>query len=339
MLKQLFYYLAALSLLTACGSQSKSNNYKIIEGFAEGTTYRISYSDPQGRDLSEDITIFFKKFDKSLSIYDSLSLVSRINRGDTLIALDGWFTECFELSQQISRKSGGLLDITLRPLIAAYGFGGKEQMESVSQQQVDSMLNFVGYRKVRINDGLISKADSRMELDFNAVAKGYSVDLLGRMMDSLKIDNYLVEVGGEITTKGKNSRGTAWTIVIDTPIEGNYMPGADTQATLQMSGKGLATSGNYRKFRIAENGERIVHTIDPRTGKSAIHNLLSATIIAPTTGEADGFATACMVAGLDGAKQILADNPQLEALLIYSQGEAMKIYATREMQQRIIKSK
>lgn len=323
-------------MLTACDGNASKEKYTTIDGFAEGTTYHIVYQDAKRRDLTPEITTFFERFDKSLSIYDSTSMVSKINAGDSSILVDDWFTECFALSQDISRRSDGLFDITLRPLIAAYGFGGKDGMKSISQSQIDSMLTFVGYDKVTIKDNRVVRQDIRTELDFNAVAKGYSVDLLGQMIEQLGIENYLVEVGGEIVCKGVNPKGTQWVVAIDTPFEGNYAPGADTKAIISISGYGLATSGNYRKFKVNDAGEPVVHTIDPRTGKPSIHNLLSATILAPTCGEADGFATACMVAGLDGAKKIVADSSDLEALFIYAEGKEMKIYATDKMQKRIL---
>lgn len=327
-----------LTLVVSCTPETNTA-YKTIDGFAEGTTYHIVYQDPKGRDLKVDFTAFFEKFDKSLSIYDSTSIVSRINAGDTLVELDKWFVECLKISQDIGRRTDGLLDITLRPLIAAYGFGGKDAVEDISQHQIDSLLEFVGYNKVSVRDGRISKVDSRIELDFNAIAKGYSVDMLGEMMDSMGIKNYLVEVGGEIFSRGKNPNNSDWTVAIDTPYEGNYMPGTDTQAVMSLSGNGLATSGNYRKFKVDQHGQKVVHTVDPRTGKPSIHNLLSATIVAPTCAIADGFATACMVAGLEGAKKIINDNTDLEAMLIYSVADTMKIYSTAKMEQRILRIK
>lgn len=346
MTKKLFKYIyimrdALLAILilvsTGCGTNG-NDTYTTIDGFAQGTTFRITYLDPQGRDLSGEFAQFFDDFDNSLSIYNPSSIVSRLNDNDTTATPDDLFIECFNLSQSVSLKSGGLFDVTLRPLISAYGFGGEDSHKLLSQKQIDSMLQFVGYDKVRIDGNRLIKKDSRTELDFNAIAKGYSVDLLGSLLDSLNIENYLVEVGGEIVTKGKNSKAVDWTIAIDTPYEGNFTPGKDTKATLMMSGAGLATSGNYRKFAINDQGEKVVHTVDPRSGKPAVHTLLSATIVAPTCAIADGFATACMVAGLDGAQKIVAENPELEALFIYAEGDQMLIYATDKMKKRIIQS-
>lgn len=337
MKKKFITFLFAV-IITACDN-SVNDKYTTITGFAEGTTFKIEYLDPQGRDLSSEIAQFFEDFDNSLSIYNPSSIVSRLNDNDTTARVDRWFVECFELSQYISKKSDGLFDITLRPLISAYGFGGEDGLRILSQKQVDSMKQFVGYQKVSIKDSILIKQDSRTELDFNAVAKGFSVDLLGQLIESKGIENYLVEVGGEIVTKGKSSKARDWRISIDTPYEGNFTPGESSQAILSVSGVGLATSGNYRKFAINENGEKVVHTIDPRTGKPSIHNLLSATIIAPTCGMADAFATACMVAGLDGAKRILVENPELEGLLIYSEADQLVTFTTEEMKKRIIESR
>lgn len=324
-------------VLISC--DSKNDNYITIDGFAEGTTYHIIYNDPQKRDLSENFAKFFEDFENSLSIYNPSSIVSRMNDNDTTAYADDWFVECLAISKDIYRRSHGLLDITLRPLISAYGFGGESGPRALSSKQVDSMLKFVGCDKVELRNRQLIKKDNRTELDFNAVAKGYSVDLLGKMLDSLGMSDYLVEVGGEIVTKGKNEKNKEWTIAIDTPLEGNYTPGADVQAVLALSGKGMATSGNYRRFATDEYGNKVVHTIDPRTGKSSMNNLLSVTIVAPSCAVADGFATACMVAGLDEARKIIAENPELDALFIYSEDDKMLTETTENMKKWVLQSK
>lgn len=335
-MKKILLLITAFVLLSC---DSKNSNYITIDGFAEGTTYHIIYNDPQKRDLSENFAQFFDDFENSLSIYNPSSIVSRMNDNDTTAYADDWFVECLTISKDIHNRSHKLLDITLRPLISAYGFGGENGPRKLSDKQVDSMLQFVGCDKIWLNNRQLVKKDNRTELDFNAVAKGYSVDLLGKMLDSLGMSDYLVEVGGEIISKGKNEKGNDWTIAIDTPIEGNYTPGADIQAIISLSGSGLATSGNYRRFATDEDGNKVVHTVDPRTGRSSMNNLLSVTIVAPSCAIADGFATACMVAGLDEARKIVAENPELEAMFIYSIDEKMVTETTEKMKQRVLQSK
>ena len=323
----------AAGLLISC--KSKDVPYMEINGFAEGTSFHIVYKDPEERDLRNEIQGFFAEFENSLSIYEPHSLVSQINRNET-DSVDTWLGRCFELAEQVSEASDGRFDITLRPLISAYGFGGEGDFRELTDSQRDSMLQFVGYRKVRLQDGRIIKDDPRIQLDFNAIAKGYSSDLLAEMMDGMGIKDYMIEVGGEIFCRGANPRGKQWRVAIDRPVEGNYIPGNDIQTELSLTDRGLATSGNYRKFVYNEAGEMVGHTIDPLTGKFAAHNLLSATIIAPTCALADGYATACMVIGLEKSMELLAAHPELEGYLIYSDKDGnMRIYITRNIQGRI----
>ena len=326
--------LAVAIILPAC--KEKPAQYMTVDGFAEGTSFHIVYNDPQGRDLRQKIEDFFDAFESSLSIYDPASLVSQVNRNETDSIDDKWFIKCFELARQVSETTGGKFDITLRPLISAYGFGGEGGPRILTDQQRDSMLQLVGYKKVSMRNGVITKADPRIQLDFNAIAKGYSVDLIAEMIESLGIKDYMIEVGGEIFCRGVNAKGNEWRVGIDRPMEGNYFPGNDLQAIVSLSGKGLATSGNYRKFAYNEAGEKVVHTIDPRTGKSVAHNMLSATLIAPTCALADGYATACMVAGLEGSIDFLEKHPEIEGYLIYSdKDDQMRIYTTPNIQARI----
>lgn len=323
--------IAAILLAVCIFTQSctKTAPYQTVDGFAQGSTYHIIYQDPENRELRDSIDNLLNRFDKSLSIYNPTSLLSQVNTGDSTIVVDQWFEECFALSQQISQATDGMFDITLRPLIAAYGFGGKGEGRLLSQVEIDSMMNFVGFSKVGISQGRIVRQDPRIQLDFNAIAQGYSVDLLGRLFESIGIKNYMIEIGGEIFCLGVNSKGEPWKIGIDSPKEGNYTPGADLQTTIPLSGRGLATSGNYRKFAYTESGDKLTHTIDPRSGRPASHNLLSATLIAESAAIADGYATACMVIGFEKSVELLKANPSLDGYLIYADSLGnMKTYST-----------
>lgn len=334
-MKRFLTLVVIATLLTACSLSSK-NNYKTFDGFAEGTTFHIVYENSTDQDLESQIVDLLNEFDNSMSIYNPSSLVSLINNGENNVEVDPWMEECLKLSNQISQSSEGLFDITLRPLISAYGFGGEDGPRVLTQTEIDSMLQYVGYQKIKLEGNRLVKQDSRIELDFNAIAKGYSVDLVGKLLYEHGVKNYLVEIGGEVICRGKNPKGMPWLIGIDNPTEGNFVPGQDLKIRLEISDSALATSGNYRKFAYNENGEKVVHTIDPRTGRSVTHNLLSATIIAPTCAVADGYATACMVAGLDGSKKILERNPELEAYLIYAEKDgSMGVYTTSGFEKRI----
>lgn len=311
--------------LTACQS-NQSANYRQIEGFAQGTTYNIIYSDTT--DYAPAIAAFLDDFDASLSIFDSTSLVCRINEGLT-DSVDAWYAECFVISKQIHTLSGGLFDPTLAPLIAAYGFARKNVQKTIDSVEIARIMSSVGFDKVAIVDGRLVRQNAATKLDFNAIAQGYSSDLAARMLDSLGIENYMVEIGGEIVTRGVSPSGKPWRIGIDSPQDGNFIPGASLNTIIELDGRGLATSGNYRKYVELPSGERVNHTIDPRTGRSASNNLLSATILAPTAAMADGLATACMVGGLEWAKKMIAQNPDVDGYLIYADKNGdMKSYST-----------
>lgn len=328
--------LGVLALGTACSPKTKS--YATVDGFAQGSTYHIVYNDPQGRDLRNDIEELLEDFDNSLSVYNPSSLLTRLNGNDTAAVPDKWFTECLEISRGISDDTDGAFDVTLRPLIAAYRIGTDDTPHILSQREIDSIRAFTGYKKVRIENGQLVKDDPRLALDFNAIAQGYSSDLMGAMFDSLGIRDYMVEIGGEILCKGKNPEGKEWRVGIDRPVEGNMVPGEDLQTILTLTDRGLVTSGNYRKFAFDENGNKVTHTIDPHTLKPAVHNLLSATIIAPTSAIADGYATACMVIGLEKSKQLLERHPEMEAYLVFSQPDgSMGVYTTPNIRKRIVK--
>lgn len=324
----IFSAVVALAAFTfsGCGSAHDVSSYRHIEGFAQGTTYSIVYSDTT--DHSARIEQFLVDFDSSLSIFDSTSLVSRLNEGLT-DTVDAWYTECFEISQSVYKLSGGLFDPTLRPLIAAYGFARKNEQKEIDSVEFAAIMSTVGFDKVEIEGGRLVRQNPDTELDFNAIAQGYSVDLVGRIFDDLGIKNYMIEIGGEIITRGVAPSGEAWRIGIDSPEEGNFTPGATISTVVELQNRGLATSGNYRKFIDTPSGDRLSHTIDPRTGRSSRHNLLSATILAPSAALADALATACMVGGLEWAKKMIADNIDVDGYLIYAdQNGAMKSYST-----------
>ncbi len=321
----------ALVLLTSIflfsGCSHKSYRYHTNVGAAEGTTYRIIYE--FDHDLQSDIATIIDEFEEEFSIYRKESAISKFNRGEKMIATER-FKECYSISQTIFEQSNHLFDPTLRPLIKMWGFGEDNKLRNPSETQIDSVMEYVGFDKIFISGDTVGRNNNRISLDFNAIAKGYSVDLVGRFFDSLDIDNYLIEIGGEITTKGKNSSGNPWRIGIDRPIDGNYSPGADLITKVELDGhKGLATSGNYRKFLIDSIAGKVTHTIDPRSGHSVSHNLLSATIIAKNTALADGYATACMVGGTEWSKTFIKKY-NLRGILIYVEGDRIITWDSSE---------
>lgn len=328
--------ISLLIILLCTGCRNGKRPYATVDGFAQGSTYHVVYHDPQGRNLQSNIEELLEDIDNCLSLYNPSSLLTRINLNDTSAMPDRWIMDCFEFSRQISDDTDGAFDITLRPLLAAYRIGTEETPRMLSQAEIDSIRPFIGYKKVRIEDGKLIKEDPRIALTFDAIAQGYSADLMARMFDTLGIRDYMVEIGGEIYCKGKNPNGEEWRVGIDRPVDGNMVPGEDLQTILTISNKGLVTSGNYRKFAYDENGNKVTHTIDPHTLRPAALSLLSATIVAPTATVADGYATACMVIGLEKSKELLARHPELEGYLVYSQPDGtMGVYATENIRKRI----
>jgi thiamine biosynthesis lipoprotein len=314
-MKRLFLIYTTIGILFyAC---QPAPEYAEINGFTQGTTYHIVVEKSPGLDLMaqrQEIEEAFAAIDNSLSIYNDSSVVSRINSNRSDLT-DTLFRDVFRLSSTVSQQSGGLFDITVGPLVKAWGFG-PDAMKRFDESRLDSLLALVGMEKLRLEGYRIIKASPCMFIDVNAIAQGYTVDVVAGLLERKGIDQCLVEVGGEVRTVG-DKNGEGWRVGIDTPADGNYIPGADLRATIRLDDRSLATSGNYRKFYI-ENGIKYSHTIDPRTGYPVRHTLLSATLIAREAAVADAWATACMVAGKDSAVSLIEGNDFLEGYLIYS---------------------
>ena len=335
--------MTSLIIFCTASCAKKTDLYETIDGFAQGGTYHLVYQKPANWEqlsIPDSLSKYFSQIDKSLSGYNKTSLVSQINLGENP-PLDTLFIECFNLSKEIYEATSGAFDISGAPLFDIWGFGFKEKVE-ISSQMIDSIKLFVGMDKLSISydeesgTHRLCKADPRMKVNFNAIAQGYTCDYIATKLELMGITNYLIEVGGEIICKGKNSKGKEWSIAIDKPIDGNFMPGNEIQTIIELTDAGLVTSGNYRKFYI-ENGEKYSHTINPATGYPVKHNLLSATVIAPSAAIADAYATYLMVIGIDQAKEFLEQNPQMEALLVYGEGEGLKVFSTGGVHQRKLK--
>lgn len=286
-------------------------------GFIQGTTYSIAVQ-ARGNinpdDLKSNVEKILHRFDMSLSLYADSSVLSRVNRNED-IALDTFFLQAFRKSAEIYKETDGAFDITVGPLVKAWGFG-PDARKNISDAKRDSLLKLVGMYKVSVSNGRLIKSDRNIKLDFNAIAQGLSVDVVSEYFDSLGIKNYLVEIGGEVRVKGDKG-GKLWRIGIDRPEDGNDVPGNDLEAIVELKDLSLSTSGNYRKFYV-ENGIKYSHTIDPKTGYPARNQLLSASLVARDCATADGYATACMVMGKDKTIRFLSKHTELEAFLVYS---------------------
>jgi thiamine biosynthesis lipoprotein len=304
-------------LLVIASCSDKNADYATITGFAQGSTYHMVFENSKKLDpldINNRIGKILHAFDMSLSVYNDSSIVSRVNRNDT-VTCDSFFTGNFEKSREIWQLTGGAFDITVAPLVKAWGFG-PDAHKDISDIKRDSLLKLIGMEKVDLRNGKVIKSDPRVSLDFNAIAQGYSVDVICRFFDGFGIKNYLVEIGGEVRVKGKKG-GKLWRIGIDKPLDDNMIPGNDLEAIVRLKDRALATSGNYRKFYI-ENGVKYSHEIDPKTGNPARNTLLSASIFADECATADGIATACMVFGKDKTIEFLTLHPEYEGYLVYS---------------------
>jgi thiamine biosynthesis lipoprotein len=300
-----------IALLTACSSQW---TYHFQEGPVYGSTYHITYEYKRSGSLEQDINRILERINVSMSTYDPGSTLSKINHNDTSARLDPDLKRVLEVGREVSERSGGAFDMTVAPLVNAWGFGFTAR-EKVTPAIIDSILSFVGYQKIHIAGDRLVKDDPRIMIDPNAITPGYVADVISEFFNSMGIKNYLVEIGGELRCLGKNREGNAWRVGVDKPLENTLE--REIQQVFHLAHISVATSGNYRKF-YEENGVKYSHTIDPKTGYPARSNLLSATVFTDQCIYADAYATVFMVIGFDRAKELSAQIPGIEVYFIFS---------------------
>lgn len=334
-MKKILYIAAGLVfLITSCNTVPELKYFKLA-GLAQGTSYHVTYGVPDSIDYQEQIDSLLRDFDLSLSSYDSASIISRVNRNEK-VELDEKFQDVFAVARHVNEKSGGAFDITIMPLVNAWGFGPGLKSD-IEPEVIDSLLQFVGMDKVYIEDNYLVKENPGISIDVNAIAQGYSVDLVALYLEKQGIENYMVEIGGEVKTKGLNPKGEIWKIGIDRPVYGNVIPGLQMQAIIKLNEKALATSGNYRKF-YEDDGVKYSHSIDPKTGYPVKHSVLSATIIAENCMIADAYATACMVMGLEKSQELISGSEDLEAYIIYGDPEGQyQVWSSEGFKKYIVK--
>ena len=297
-------------LLFSCKEQPKKTNYS---GITQGSYFSITYYDEGGRTFESEFDSIFVAVENSVSLWDENSIIRKVNRNEDVV-VDKVFKDNFEWAKKASEFSDGAFDATIGPLVAAWGFHYKKEME-MTPAMVDSIRQLVDFKKIEIIDNKIVKAKPNMTLDFNAVAQGYTADLIGTFLEEKGVTNYLVDVGGEIMARGGKPNGENWIIGIEKPSE-NYDSERNVQLKITLKDKGIVTSGNYRKY-IEKDGVRYSHSIDPKTGYPVPQNLLSATVIADNAAWADCLASICMIVGKDKALQMLEDNADIEGYLIF----------------------
>ena len=334
--KKLLWQLPFLTLLIV-GTvliirQQQSVPYQKNSDLIFGTSYHVSYQSDS--DLSQGIKAELLKVDQSLSPFNEKSIITAINQ-NRQVKPDSMFLDVYQLAMQISEETEGAFDITVAPLVNAWGFGFKNGIQP-TQQQVDSLMQMVGYQKVSLVDGYIRKKDPRTMLDCSAIAKGYGSDVVANYLRRHGVTNFMIEIGGEIVTSGLNPDRIPWKVGVTKPTDDSLNTSHELQTILNVTDMGMATSGNYRNFYY-KGGKKFAHTIDPKTGYPVQHSILSATVLAKSCAMADAYATAFMVMGMEKAQKVLERHPELMAYFIYSDSDGeMAVWYSPSLRDKIV---
>ena len=315
MVKYIIVILTLSIFMSSCGNNTRLEE-KVVAGYALGTTYHIKYLSSQDLDYRNSIDSIFYAVVNSMSIYVPTSDISKINSGDTTVVVDHMFKDVYMYSAKIFKETDGMFDPTIGVMVNAWGFGPKKFLNDLDENKVKELMKSVGFDKTRIlANGVLEKNYSDTQLNFDAIAKGYTLDRVAVLFRENNIDNYLIEIGGEVVASGNKIDGSKWRIGIDDPHQKETRSLIDVVSVSSVS---MATSGNYRRFRMDSlTGERYVHTINAKTGFTSRSNVMSATVIAKNCALADGYATAFMAMGLDATKSFLDNHLELDAYLIY----------------------
>lgn len=324
--KRLAWQLPALAILIAgtliVARQQRQMPFQKDSGMVFGTFYNITYQ--SDRNLKGEIEAQLARVDRSLSPFNRQSVITAIN-DNRPVTPDDMLLTVFDLAQRVAADTDGAFDITVAPLVNAWGFGFKHGTPP-TDKQVDSLLSFTGYKKVRLLGRKIAKDDPRLMLDCSAIAKGYGTDVVARFLQQQGVRNFMVEIGGEIVARGSNPKGAAWTVGVQKPVDDSLATDNAIDTVLTVTDIAMATSGNYRNFYY-RGGRKFAHTIDPKTGRPVQHSILSATVLARDCATADAYATAIMVMGLPRAKALLARHRDLQAYIIYDEGGRLRAWS------------
>ena len=299
-----------LAALASCGKQPEK---VVLQGLAQGSYYAVTYYDEQNRNFQREIDSIFHAVDMSVNLWVDSSIISKINRNEE-VTLDSIFIDNFNIAQEAARLSDGYFDPTISPIVAAWGFSYKTG-DSLTPQLIDSLRQLVDYRNIRIENGKVVKENSAMTLDFNAIAQGYTSDLIARFLESRGVKIFLVDTGGEIMARGEKPDGKPWIVGIEKPAE-NMDSERIVQTRIALRDKGLVTSGSTRKY-VERNGKRYSHCINPKTGYPVEHQLLSVTVMAENSVWADALASICMVMGMELSLPLIQGMDGVEAYYIY----------------------
>lgn len=308
--------------MASCGKQPQK---MVLQGLAQGSYYAVTYFDDEGRNFQREIDSVFHAVDVSVNLWVDSSVISKVNRNEEVM-LDKIFIDNFNIAQEAAQMSDGYFDPTISPIVAAWGFSNKTG-DSITPSLIDSLKQLVDYRKVKVENGKIIKENPAMQLDFNAVAQGYTSDMIANFLESRGIKNYLVDTGGEIMAHGSKPNGQPWIVGIEKPAK-SWDAEQVVQARIALRDKGLVTSGSTRKY-VERNGKRYSHCIDPKTGYPVEHNVLSVTVLADNSVWADALASICMVMGLEKSLLLIQSLDGVEAYYIFENDEnELETFAT-----------
>jgi thiamine biosynthesis lipoprotein len=309
-MKRLAILFGIIGLLVSCNPQPKKIT---LQGEAQGSYYAITYFDEQERNFQHEIDSIFHAVDVSVNLWVDTSVISKVNRNED-VTLDSIFVDNFRIAQEAAALSDGYFDPTISPIVAAWGFSYKHG-DSITPQLIDSLKQLVNYHNIKIENGKVIKANPAMALDFNAIAQGYTSDLIASFLGSRGIKNYLVDTGGEIMARGGKPNGQPWIVGIEKPAE-NWDSEQVVHTRVAIRDKGLVTSGSTRKY-VERNGKRYSHCINPRTGYPVEHQVLSVTVMANSSVWADALASICMVMGMEPSLELIKTMEDVEAYYIY----------------------
>lgn len=329
-------YLLVLMLVIFVVWTYRENQPK--EVYLKGTTmgvipYNIKYLDKKQRNFKNQIDSILVDFNQALSTYVPDSEISRFNQTGQVQFDYPYFYEVLKASKEVYNETNKSFDPTVGPLVDAWGFGDGEIMGPDSAQ-VDSLLQYIGFEKLEFNQKQVSSNQSSLKLNFSAISKGQAIDVVFEYLKSQGFENIMVEIGGEVRAMGQNVEGDTWTIGIEVPDERRIGGLFDA---IYLDNRGMATSGNYRNFRVLDDGRKVAHTINPATGYPQLQTLLSATVIANDCMYADAYATACMVLGLEESKQLIESNATLEAYFIFAnESGEMETYISAGLEEIVL---
>ena len=328
-MKKIVLLITGLLVLASCNKPQKI----VLQGLAQGSYYAITYYDEKGRNFQHEVDSIFHAVDMSVNLWVDSSIISKVNRNEE-VTLDSIFINNFNIAQEAAQLSDGYFDPTISPIVAAWGFSYKTS-DSITPQLIDSLKQLVDYRKIRIENEKIVKENPSIQLDFNAIAQGYTSDLIAHFLESRGIENYLVDTGGEIMARGEKPDGKPWIVGIEKPAE-NWDSEQVVQTRIALRDKGLVTSGSTRKY-VERNGKRYSHCIDPKTGYPVEHQLLSVTVLADNSVWADALASICMVMGKEKSLPLIENLDEVEAYYIYvNERNELETFATNGFQNLII---